>query len=75
MEPGKACIGKAIAVGPDAKLVKPGDLFIFGEYGADSGAYLEEDHVYFQHEYEIETMIDKIPVSLISPKVSEDSYT
>lgn len=71
LNPGIFCVGKVIAVGPEVRLIKPGNFILFGEYGADSGMYLEHDKIYFTHEWEIIMMFDEMPQLLTSKEKAD----
>jgi len=61
LENGRACLGRVIAVGPDAESLKEEDMFYFNEYEADTGMWLKENEVYFIEEKFIEIKFLKTP--------------
>jgi len=71
LNPGVLCVGKVLTIGPKVKHVKPGEYILFSEYGADSGMYLEQDRIYFTHEWEIQMMFKDMP-QLLTPRSKED---
>jgi hypothetical protein len=69
--PGILCVGKVLATGPDVRHIKEDQYILFGEYGADSGMYLEPNKVYFTHEFEVQMIFNKQP-ELLTIKEKEE---
>lgn len=66
LQNGRACLGRVVAVGPDAEFLKEYDMFYFNEYEADTGMWLKDNEVYFIEEKNIEIKFLKTPKEWVS---------